>query len=212
VLTDLGWVHLQIGDASGARPLLEEGMALARALDGWPPLYYSLHNLALMWRELSQPDRALACSGEALHLARARGDRVFTSILLRFRGRLLLELGDLAAARTCLEESLIDQSAQNVGPALCFLAGLAVAEGDLVDAFRLAGAAIGVREAVRTRLTPDNLPWLERRLEPARQALGGEAAAAAWAAGASMTLDDAVSYALRRPPTTAERAPVADAR
>jgi hypothetical protein len=66
--------------------------------------------------------------------------------LLRFRGNLLLERSDLPLAREHLQESLRlsrDTGMVPVSSVVAHLAGLAVKEGELLRAFRLAGAVLG---------------------------------------------------------------------
>ena len=83
------------------------------------------------------------------------------------------------------------------GPPCCWMASprLAAVQAQPGRALRLAGAAAALREALG-KSHPHNLrDWLERKLAPARAALGTEAAAA-WAEGQAMGLERAVAYAL----------------
>jgi predicted ATPase/DNA-binding CsgD family transcriptional regulator len=200
-LADLGSVRLQLGDAEGARVPLEQALTLARQLGGWPRVYGLLSALGSAMEALGDSEQARAYYQEGLELARARPDPLFTSLLLRALGSLELDLGDLEAARRDLEEGL--QPDQGIGylsdaaPILAHLAGLAVAERDIGRAFRLAGAAISLREAVHARLQPTDLALLERRLKPAYEALDPALREAAWAEGAAMSRAEAVGYALQ---------------
>jgi non-specific serine/threonine protein kinase len=92
----------------------------------------------------------------------------------------LAQAGDAAGACTALE-------------ALAQVA--AVGEPEL--ALRLAGAAASHREQFQVPQALSLRRKFEGNLQRARQALGGKRAAAAWAAGRSLTLDDAVAEALR---------------
>ena len=65
------------------------------------------------------------------------------------------------------------------------------------QAVRLLGAADGIRAAVGCVRFPVRQPGYEADLGALREALGQEAFAAAWSAGASASLDDAVAYAER---------------
>jgi ATP/maltotriose-dependent transcriptional regulator MalT len=211
-LGDLGGVRLELGDAEGARLPLEQALTLARQLDGWPRVYGLLSGLGRAMEAQGNSERARAYYQEGLELARARPDPLFTSLLLRYLGSLELDLGDLEAARHDLEEGLLpDQSIgyrSDAAPILAHLAGLAVAGGDTGRAFRLAGAAVGLREAVHARLQRSDLALLERRLKPAYEALDPALREAAWAAGAAMSREEAITYALQRTPATHSRGPL----
>jgi hypothetical protein len=73
--------------------------------------------------------------------------------------------------------------------------------GQPTRAVRLAGAAVALRAGPGQ---PVNL-WsfseaeVARWLEPARRAVGAQAAIVAWAEGQAMTLEQAVAYALEEP-------------
>jgi hypothetical protein len=60
----------------------------------------------------------------------------------------------------------------------------------------LTGAAAILRHDIAAPLSPAWRWWLERDLEPARQALGLDAAGAELVAGEAMTPEQAVAYAL----------------
>jgi hypothetical protein len=111
--------------------------------------------------------------------------------------------GQGALARSRFEESaalvrhLHDQS--GIAMLLDGLAGLAASQAQPARALRLAGAAAGLRESLGKSHSHNVREWLERKLEPARQGLGAEATAAAWAEGQAMSPEQAVAYALETP-------------
>jgi hypothetical protein len=70
---------------------------------------------------------------------------------------------------------------------------LAAARGQAARAARLFGAVESFRESVGSRRPP--LPDRERVVAEARAQLGGDAFAAAWAAGRTMTLVQAIAEA-----------------
>jgi DNA-binding NarL/FixJ family response regulator len=76
------------------------------------------------------------------------------------------------------------------------LAGLAAAQGHLAQAVRLAGAAATVRQAIGAPCGPVWIRMLEQQLAPARHGLSAAAWAAAWAAGQTLTLEQAIADAL----------------
>jgi hypothetical protein len=63
-------------------------------------------------------------------------------------------------------------------------------------ALYLAGAAAAARARLGTTSSPIDREWLEAGLAPAHQALGESQSSLAYATGESMTLEQAVAYAL----------------
>ena len=78
--------------------------------------------------------------------------------------------------------------------ALADFAELAAAEGQAERALRL-GAAVPIWEAHGYSIQPSERGRFERWMETARGALTSEAAAAAWAEGEAMSIDQALTYA-----------------
>jgi DNA-binding CsgD family transcriptional regulator len=119
---------------------------------------------------------------------------------------LALRQGDPAAARGRFAAGL--RAAQAAGfrwravEALEGLAAVAAGAGRAAGALRLAGAAAAVREGSEMRPAPAEREEVERWLAPARRALRAEAAAAAWAAGQALSLDEAVAAALEDEPAS----------
>jgi hypothetical protein len=140
---------------------------------------------------------------ESLAVARAVGHRPNTSWSLRMLGDVAAERGEYATARSRYAEAL--QIEREIGDQAAsatthmYLAGLAAAEGHAARAVRLAGAAAALREQIGPGLDVRESAAQERQVEAARQTLGVEAAAAAWAEGWAMTLEQASAYAVERP-------------
>jgi hypothetical protein len=88
--------------------------------------------------------------------------------------------GDRAVAMTCLEG----------------LASVAWTRGHLEHAARLHGAAATLRRGTFVLYVWDERVARDRQVAAVRTALGEEAFAAAWAAGQSMTLEEATALAL----------------
>ncbi len=84
------------------------------------------------------------------------------------------------------------------------LAEVAAASDEFPRAARLWGAAATVREASGVALASDVRRIQAASIARARAALGEERMAVLWAAGAAMTLDEAVALELRAPGTTIE--------
>jgi non-specific serine/threonine protein kinase len=203
----LAELDARVGDPDAARRGVAALLAAAAALgdSGWQGDADHLLGLVAMRRQ--EYAAARGHLEAALAAWRAEGTRGNTAIVLRELGRAALGQGDRAAARAYLAESLAEGLALAreraryavVGVAAAALedfAGLAAAEARPTRAARLAGAAAAVRRDVDAPPGPGEAELLERKLAPARRALGPERYAAAWAAGRALPLEAAVAYAL----------------
>lgn len=199
VLRELGQAAHAVNELDRASALLEESLALARELESRTLTYAALYVLGLVAQKRREYERARALYEESLSLAREQGDPRRVSQLLIDLGDLDLDQGRHAIARVHLRESLAvsRRAGLRVGfaPAFDLLARLDAMESRLDRALRLAGAAaaaanaLGANEQPYTRCRAETEPYLEA----ARQALGA-IAAAAWAEGEAMSLDQALAY------------------
>ena len=145
---------------------------------------------------------------QALALFRASADDASgTALAPAWLAAVAVLEGDHAAARCQYREALRLFHAlgwrRQTAEVLAALAAVAAGEGAWPRALRLAGAASGLRETVGGRppgwLVPAQA-YLEEALATARRELGEPAAAAAWAAGQTMTPEQAVADALEDAP------------
>jgi non-specific serine/threonine protein kinase len=200
-LLHLGQAILQQGRADEAIPLLRESLRLARDLRGWPRVYRVLFVLGRGYEVQGAIDLALGCQQEALSLAQRQQDGYTASVIHRHLGSLMIDRGDLSAAKGYLRQSVHagrSIASSHIAPALAQFAGLAAADGDMSRALRLGGAAVGLRDAVSARLQPADVRQLERRLAGARESLGQDLRDRLWAQGLAMTAEEALSYALEQ--------------
>ncbi len=79
------------------------------------------------------------------------------------------------------------------------MAGVKSAQGQALDAARLLGAAEELREALGAPRPPNEREEQEQRVTRARSGAEPEEFEKAWAEGRSMTLDQALEFALSRP-------------
>jgi hypothetical protein len=137
---------------------------------------------------------------ESLAICRELGHRQGIADAITNLANLALDERDYALAGSLVRESLATyRELENVWAmaiGLNYAAGVASSFGDAERALRLAGACAARFEAIRLELPPDFQAQVERWLAPARKALTEEANVAAWAEGRSLTLEEAVSYAL----------------
>jgi hypothetical protein len=91
--------------------------------------------------------------------------------------------------------AIFQSAAQPAGVAnvIYSFARVAAARGQAERALRLAGAAVGLRTAMGHPVDPAEVAQRSRCLEPARRAVGNEKAAAAWAAGEALSVEQALS-------------------
>jgi predicted ATPase/DNA-binding SARP family transcriptional activator len=188
-------------EAAGAG--VEAMLAAAEALGDpqWPAAAARLRGLIALQR--GEYEAARAHLEAALAAWRARGSRLDAAYVRVSLGSAILGQGDPAGARAHLAEGLTAAREYGdetlVAKALEGFAGLAAAAGDAERAARLAGAAAAVRAGIGVPRNPAAAARLEHDLAPARQALGAERYAAAWARGRATPPEQAVADALEDP-------------
>jgi predicted ATPase/DNA-binding SARP family transcriptional activator len=192
----LGRVALDQGEFETARTLFAKSLAI--------------------WRDVGDE-----CAGDALQglgdVARLQGDlaaacRLYEEALTCCRpdrrAGLLLGLGIAAqkqgntqrAAALCRESLALCQEVgekADIPSHLEAFGNVAGAQGQFRQAVRLLSVAAAIREAIGTPLPPSDRPEYQRDIAAAREALGEGAFAAAWVEGQALSLEEAVSDALR---------------
>jgi predicted ATPase len=205
--TLLGMVQLGQGHTEAARSFLEESRALLReSRDTWgeaTALYY----LGRAATTANEWEAARSLYEESLPLMRMTEDRRDLLTVLTRAGWVQLRRGDPQQAANLLKEGLrIWRDVQHPGPApgiIMSLAGLAA-----VAAGREQGERAGQLFAAAQTLNLSSSMFLDdahRRADidhsvaEARAHLDSGAFAAGWARGQTMTLEQAISYALQEP-------------
>jgi tetratricopeptide (TPR) repeat protein len=211
-LHQLGNTLIYLGDGERAARLLEESLEVARSMGHPWGIAQGLRHLGMLAYRQDDPDRALALVEESLARWKNLGATRDVSASLIDLGRVALALKDPRRATACFADSLVVccKVGDRTRVAQCF-EGLATvvatvdADADpqlrLTFAAQLLGAAAAVRETIGSPTTPLERPALDRAVAAARQRLGDEAFAAAWAEGRAMTLEQAVAYALDEQPS-----------
>ena len=206
VLQRLGVTALEQGDLAAAGPLLEEGLALAHDL-GLPTRaahFESLLGRLALARGEPAPARPQLEAFRAVAGEAEGPDAAWALAALAQLGRVTLARGEPAEAARLLREALRLQQAwgqRAVGVAWCLEALAAAAAGAApARAARLLGTAAAARRALGTPPPPDWRPEIAAAEGAARAALGAEAYAAARAAGAALSLEQAAGEALREAP------------
>jgi hypothetical protein len=175
-----------------------ESLALARAAASLPGILAATARLGLLAYEHGDLALAAARWEEAIVVARQVSDYEFLSVLLLHQGRLALHGGDAARARNLWREAL---ARFRILGALVRVAGT-LELLMIVEAARLgvrAARVLGAAAALRDQVHVPHPPWdraLTERVAAVQATVGGEAWAAAFAAGRSLSLEEAIAEVL----------------
>ena len=199
-LINLATIFLFRGDQQRARELLEESLALFRKQGDKYSMSLCLANLADGALAEGELERAAALSRESVAISRELGTKgILVLSLLNLGCALLGE--NLEEAEACLGEALIlsqEMGAQeDIAACLEGLACVAGRRGEASRAARLFGAAEAWREASGIPRQPSEKAYVELQLAAVRASSGEAAWEEALAEGRPMTLEEAVSYALK---------------
>jgi predicted ATPase/class 3 adenylate cyclase len=201
-LNGLAFVALERGDYDRAAALYQESLDRFRAAGDEGSATWALHHLGRVAQLRGDAARARPLFEESLARL-APGEHPGAARIRHDLGYVAADLGDFAAARRHHEAELAVRRAAadrvGIAKALEGFAHLAAAQGHAGRALRLDGAAQALREAAGVPRARSEHVSLERRLGPARERLGAEAAGEALAAGRATALDGpdgAVRYAL----------------
>ncbi|HWQ11894.1 MAG TPA: tetratricopeptide repeat protein, partial [Roseiflexaceae bacterium] len=198
-LNNLGAAAKSRGDDAQAIAYYEEALAIFRQLADRVNIARALSNLG--WALVDQGDtrRARAVLEESLELRRQLGDTAGIATALKLLGDVAQHEEELAQAAALYEESLAmrwdlgDQ--EGVARSLEAMAQFAGVHGQPKRAARLWGAAEALRQAIGASLLPAERLAHERIVLAARQSFDPAEFDQAWAAGATMPLEQAVADA-----------------
>jgi tetratricopeptide (TPR) repeat protein len=199
-LTRLGGLAAMRGHDKQAAAFFDEALMIARSAGdrcfGGGILYYAA-SLALIQDDL---DTARSLAEEATMLLQ---DRTFGAVFghaAELLGRVRVAEGDLAAVDTLLVES-VTANQQN-GATGCMThtleayARLALAQQKVERAARLLGAAEAVAETYQVALFPTERTLYDRTVAAVHATIDDPAFTTAWNEGRTMSLEQAVAYAL----------------
>jgi predicted ATPase/class 3 adenylate cyclase/DNA-binding XRE family transcriptional regulator len=202
-LNSLGVIARDQGDLERARACFEESLALMRAvgdLGASATVLIYLGNLAVYPGDL---ERAAAAFTEALALFRQVGDRTNISVCLANLGEMARMRGELAEAEVLGREALaLDweigdrRRCAEALEMLAAAAGMAQPLRQGERAARLLGTAAALREVLGAPQPPHQRADIEGAVAEARVAVGEAAWAAAFTAGRTLALEQAIAEAL----------------
>jgi tetratricopeptide (TPR) repeat protein len=200
-LLNLALVPESRGDSERAIELYEESMDLFREQGDKQSLAFCLNNLAMVVYSQGDLGRAAQLTEESVALHRELGNRGSVSMGLCNLGWIALLQDDLGKAADLYRESLSLSWDTGLNPlvqsALEGFACLAGAQGETERAAQLWGAAQTLHETKGIPRDIDFLAEADARISAVRSGMGEKAWEEAWRKGHAMTLEEAVSYALK---------------
>ena len=201
-LNSLGVVARSQRHFEHAKTLLTESVAIRRELKDSSGMSSSLSNLAILYMDLGDTEQARELFEETMKLDQERGDEWGVAVTSLNLGVARLELEEVQAAADMVKSSVKSfvelGDLDGVAEGIEALAGVAVAEGDLVRAARLAGAADSLRRTIGIPLGDLDRDRFDRWMSEPRTRLDGSGFNSAWAEGAGMTTEQAIDYTLQR--------------
>jgi predicted ATPase/transcriptional regulator with XRE-family HTH domain len=201
-LSGLGPVALEADDPQAARALYTEALAIFRDLHDKSGIAGVLVSLGEVARVQGDYAAAVALLDESLILWQELGDKEGMAMPLHNLAHAVLHLGDTTRAGALFAESLdlFERMGIKFGVAICLagLAGVAGARGQANRAARLFGAADTLLGSLGAHLQAADLADYEHHLAAARAALDPATWATGWAEGSTLSLAQAITYAIER--------------
>ena len=197
----LGVMHQCRGELAAAQAAMEEALAALSALGERVWHGVLLRDLGVVAAQLGDHGRSRAYHEEALARWRAIDHPWGVPAALRELGDEALARGDVAVAAARYRESLERwghlREKIHLGGCLFGAARVALATGQTERAVRLLGATESFHEALGMVHPPDHRGELARAVAGAQDLLGAPAFVAAWRAGRTLPLAEAVAEATR---------------
>jgi non-specific serine/threonine protein kinase len=213
-LSNLAWAALFQNELEQASTMAEETLTLQRKLGHTVGIMRALQTIGLVAATGHNYDRAAALYEESLMLARNVGDSFGIILSLGIGALASLGKGDHHQARMLYERGLrVSKQLETMCLARLHLhisAALAGAQGRAVRSARLWGATEVMREAIGTIFSPAERRAYGPYIEAARAGLDEAAWEKAYTEGKTMTLEEALEYALsgeEEPPPSAAPTP-----
>lgn len=201
----LGRVASLEGNYGQARTSLEGSLALARELGNQADIGFGVWELGKLAYRQGDCLSARALCEEALAIFRELGNRGQVAGLLHSLGDIARREDDYLGAWTFYRESLsLHRELARKLPTVSSLESIALlaqTQGKPQRAAYLLGATEILRESMGAPLPPVNKAEYDETVAAVRDKLGEQAYQAAWAQGRTMTLEQAIAYALEEKPT-----------
>src|SRR6266498_5834469 len=199
-LISLGWAALRPGDYQLANARLEEALTISRELEDTRSIGFELSGLGEVALRQGDYARATRLLEESLELRRQLGSKWGVGVSSGTLGWVAIRAGAWERAVARLGESLEvrQEIGDKGGSAWCIerLAEVALAQGNPEKAVRLLSAAAALRISIGSVIDPVDQPEYQNRRSALRAELGEARFTAAWDAGRTLTLEQAIAYAL----------------
>jgi tetratricopeptide (TPR) repeat protein len=200
-LNNLGLVAQEQEEYGTARQRFEESLTLSRELGDQYAVASLLDNLGTIARLQNDCPTARRLHEEAITMRRELGHQLGVAISLHNLASVVEQQREPAAAQLLYRESLVLLDGLGVRWAIPWsLRGLAATDlalGHAARAVRLLGAAEAQRERLGAVLSATEGEEVERTSKGLRAALDDEVYQAAWTEGQTMSIEEAVHYALQ---------------
>ncbi len=194
-LYNAGFVDALIGDGPRARAEYDEAIRIYEAIGDRRGLLDVREALVFIHLHSGDLSAARAVERQTLADFRIAGESLRIASALSVGTLIDVLDGEFEAAHGSLDEALAMFRAagdmQRVSSLLTMAAALALREGDAERAARLSGAAAVLMEPLGNVATPMQLLRMDDPVPATRAALGDDAFDAAYAAGRSLSLDEA---------------------
>ncbi len=201
-LHGLGVVAMSEGQITIGRSRLKQALKEARQTDDKWLTAFSLHFLAisLTYQGKFIPALSYFEEGDAIR-EKMGGFKQGRAFSLFHRARIARHLGDHAAARSRHAEGMLlfqqTGDRRGIGYSLAGFAILAAVQGDLQRAARLSGALASLERVLGSFLDAPFQIEYDQELASVRAALNEEAFSIATSEGRSMTMKQAIAYAMQ---------------
>lgn len=186
-----------MNDKDAAIQILDEALALFRAMDHKPGIAQTLNIIGEVSRFSGDYARALRAYEDCLLVLQETGETRRIRFMYDNLGFLALRAGDYNRARElawrALELALQMNNRLDTADSLAGLAGVLGATGQPEQAARLFGAWEAALERLGAVLQPADQPEHARSIAALRSALSPQAFATAWAEGRAMSLEQATA-------------------
>jgi non-specific serine/threonine protein kinase len=199
-LHGLGRVAYFENDPLGTRTLARESLLVAEEIGDLWLIAFALHLLGIAAYIEGDYTTSRQYYERSLAMRREMGYQEGIGILLSLLGIVAVREQEFAMAHALFREALSTMrglmSEWGMSVNVATFAGLAGAQGQLIEAVRLAGASAALREAWQTPLIPLIESVMDEGLARARRELDSTVYAAAWTEGQAMSLEQSLTAAL----------------
>jgi non-specific serine/threonine protein kinase len=202
---NLGFIAYSEGKYNLAHSFAEDGKKIFQEFDNKAGIGFSLNllgNIAYRQGDLHAARKHLEGS---ITIYRQAGDQFGEANAINSLAGVTLIEGNIdAASILCLNSlALLRKGGATESIVYCFetIAAIAIVRGQLLISAKIFGAAAAIRNNIKLALAPIDLPTYEHRIITLRDLLGEADLIAAWEAGLTLTMDEAVELAM----TTVEK-------